>query len=145
MTTKNAIRYIDETTAQVTKAFQKNASIFGTDEFKLWREYKAMFPEAKMVTKTIKKNPNKLNITKNMTYENMAAFIREQDDAAEVMKEFQKQINLSKVKANPYRAVLAWFKKKYPDVNDYMNYFEELAAKKSAENDMFAVPAVAIA
>lgn len=142
-TNKNTIRYIDEKTAQVTKAFQKNASIFGTDEFKLWREYKAMFPEAVMVTKTIKKNPNKLNITKNMTYENMAAFIREQDDAAEVMKEFQKQINLSKVKANPYRAVLAWFKKKYPDVNDYMNYFEELAAKKSAENDMFAVPAAA--
>ena len=143
MTNKNTIRYIDEKTAQVTKAFQKNSSIFGTDEFKLWREYKAMFPEAVMVTKTIKKNPNKLNITKNMTYENMAAFIREQDDAAEVMKEFQKQINLSKVKANPYRAVLAWFKKKYPDVNDYMNYFEELAAKKSAENDMFAIPAAA--
>ena len=142
-TNKNTIRYIDEKTAQVTKAFQKNSSIFGTDEFKLWREYKAMFPEAVMVTKTIKKNPNKLNITKNMTYENMAAFIREQDDAAEVMKEFQKQINLSKVKANPYRAVLAWFKKKYPDVNDYMNYFEELAAKKSAENDMFAIPAAA--
>ena len=142
-TNKNTIRYIDEKTAQVTKAFQKNSSIFGTDEFKLWREYKAMFPEAVMVTKTIKKNPNKLNITKNMTYENMAAFIREQDDAEAVMAEFKKQINLSKVKANPYRAVLAWFKKKYPDVNDYMNYFEELAAKKSAENDMFAIPAAA--
>ena len=145
MTTKNAIRYINDNEAQVTKAFQKNASIFGTDEFKLWREYKAMFPEAKMVTKTIKKNPNKLNITKNMTYENMAAFIREQDDAAEVMKEFKKQINLSKVKANPYRAVLAWFKQKYTNVNDYMDFFEELATKKAAENDMFAVPAAAIA
>ena len=138
-TNKNPIRYINEKSAQVTKAFQKNASIFGTDEFKLWREYKAMFPEAKMVTKTIKKNPNKLNITKNMTYENMAAFIREQDDAETVMAEFKKQINLSKVKANPYRAVLAWFKTKYSDINDYMDFFEELAAKKAAENDMFAL------
>lgn len=143
MTTKNAIRYISDNEAQVTKAFQKNASIFGTDEFKLWREYKAMFPEAKMVTKTIKKNPNKLNITKNMTYENMAAFIREQDDAEAVMAEFKKQINLSKVKANPYRAVLAWFKQKYTNVNDYMDFFAELAAKNAAENDMFAVPAAA--
>lgn len=41
---------------------------------------------------------------------------------------------------NPYRAVLAWFKKKYSDVNDYMDFFEELAAKNAAENDMFAVP-----
>ncbi len=143
MTTKNAIRYINDNEAQVTKAFQKNASIFGTDEFKLWREYKAMFPEAKMVTKTIKKNPNKLNITKNMTYENMAAFIREQDDAEAVMAEFKKQINLSKVKANPYRAVLAWFKQKYTNVNDYMDFFAELAAKNAEENDMFAVPAAA--
>ena len=142
-TKKNAIRYISDNEAQVTKAFQKNASIFGTEEFKLWREYKAMFPEAKMVTKTIKKNPNKLNITKNMTYENMATFIREQDDAEAVMAEFKKQINLSKVKANPYRAVLAWFKQKYTNVNDYMDFFAELAAKNAAENDMFAVPAAA--
>ena len=131
-TNKNTIRYINEKTAQVTKAFQKNSSIFGTDEFKLWREYK-----------TIKKNPNKLNITKNMTYENMAAFIREQDDAETVMAEFKKQINLSKVKANPYRAVLAWFKTKYSDINDYMDFFEELAAKKAAENDMFALTTAA--
>lgn len=140
---KSSIRYIDDNTALVTKAFQKNASIFGTDEFKLWREYKAMFHDAKMTTKTIKKNPNKLNITKNMIYENMALYIRQQDDAVEVMVEFQKQIKLSKVKANPYRAVLAWFKKKYSDVNDYMDFFEELAAKNAAENDMFAVPTAA--
>ena len=28
---KSSIRYIDDNTALVTKAFQKNASIFGTD------------------------------------------------------------------------------------------------------------------
>ena len=141
MMKKNAPKFVDDTHVQVTKEFAKNARIFGTPEYKLWRAIKLDCPEAEMVTKTIKKNPNKLNITKNMTYENMAAFIREQDDAAEVMKEFQKQINLSKVKANPYRAVLAWFKQKYSDVNDYMDFFEELAAKSAAENDMFAVPA----
>ncbi|MCF2663890.1 hypothetical protein JQM66_04865 [Oscillibacter valericigenes] len=137
--TNMTIRYIDEKTAQVTKTFQKNASIFGTDEFKLWREYKKEFPNAVMVTKSIKKNPNKLNITKNMTYENMAAFIREQDDAEAVMAEFQKQINLSKVKANPYRAVLAWFKQKYTNVNDYMDYFENLAAEKAQKESLFAL------
>ena len=76
-----------------------------------------------------------------MTYENMALYIRQQDDAVEVMVEFKRQINLSKVKANPYRAVLAWFKQKYSDVNDYMDFFESLAAKEATENDMFAVPA----
>ena len=141
---KNAITYMNDTQAQVTKAFAKNAQIFGTEEFKLWREYKALYPDAVMVCKTIKKAANKKTTTKNMTYENMAAFIREQDDAAEVMKEFKKQINLSKVKANPYRAVLAWFKQKYSDVNDYMDYFENLAAEKAQNESLFAlIPATA--
>lgn len=59
-TSASVIRYIDDTTAQVTKAFEKKACIFGTEEFKLWREYKAMFPNAKMVTKSINKNPNQI-------------------------------------------------------------------------------------
>ena len=63
------------------------------------------------------------------------------DNVIFVIFEFKRQINLSKVKANPYRAVLAWFKKKYSDVNDYMDFFDELAAKNAEENDMFAVPA----
>ena len=82
---KNTIRYIDDNTAIVTKAFQKKASIYGTDEFKLWREYKAQFPDAVMTTKEIKKNPNKKTSTKNMTYENMALFIKEQDNAVALM------------------------------------------------------------
>ena len=142
-TMKNAPRFIDDNHVLVTKMFAKNARIFGTPEYKMWKEIRLDCPNAEMVTKTIKKNPNKRVDTKNMTYENMAAFIREQDDAEAVMAEFKKQINLSKVKANPYRAVLAWFKKKYSDVNDYMDFFAELAAKNAAENDMFAVPAAA--
>ena len=90
---KNTIRYIDDNTAIVTKAFQKKASIYGTDEFKLWREYKAQFPDAVMTTKEIKKNPNKKTSTKNMTYENMALFIKEQDNAVALMAEFKREYN----------------------------------------------------
>ena len=36
---KKSIVFVSETEAQVTKAFQKEACIFGTEEFKLWREY----------------------------------------------------------------------------------------------------------
>ena len=49
---KMVIKMISETEAQVTKAFAKNAVIFGTEEYKLWREYRKDFPNAKMVTKT---------------------------------------------------------------------------------------------
>ena len=139
ITMKNTIRYIDDNTAIVTKAFQKKASIYGTDEFKLWREYKAQFPDAVMTTKEIKKNPNKKTSTKNMTYENMALFIKEQDNAVALMAEFKREYNKSKVQANPYRYVLAWFKQKFEDHNSYMEYFENLAREKAAEADLFAI------
>ena len=136
---KNVIKMIDEKTAQVTKAFQKKACIYGTEEFKLWREYKAEFPEAVMVTKDIKKNPLKKTSSKNMTYKNMAMFIRELDNAEEVMAEFESIYNKSKVQANPYRYVLAWFMEKFEDHNSYMDFFAKLAEEQKKEADLFAM------
>lgn len=48
---KMVIKMLSKTEAQVTKAFAKNAVIFGTDEYKLWKEYRKDFPDAKMVTR----------------------------------------------------------------------------------------------
>ena len=136
---KNVIKLIDEKNAQVTKAFQKKASIYGTEEFKLWREFKAQFPDAVMVTKEIKKNPNKKTSTKNMTYENMALFIKEQDNAKVLMAEFKREYNKSKVQAIPYSYVLAWFIQKFEDHNSYMDFFAELAKEQKREADLFAM------
>ena len=87
-TSASVIRYINDTTAQVTKAFEKKACIFGTEEFKLWREYKKEFPEAKMVTKTIKKNEDQKR-RRNKTFENMEAYIATQPNAEDLKKEFE--------------------------------------------------------
>lgn len=137
--TSSIIRIDENGNGIVTKAFQKKASIYGTEEFKLWREFKAEFPNATMVTKDIKKNPNKKTSTKNMTYENMALYIKEQADAEALLKEFKSIYNKSKVQANPYRYVLAWFKQKFEDHNSYMEYFESLAMASKAEADIFAM------
>ena len=139
MMKKSAPKFVDDTHVQVTKEFAKNARIFGTPEYKLWKAIKADCPEAEMVLKSIKKNPNKKNDTKNMTYERMAIYIREQDDAATLMVEFKKQISLSKVQTNPYRCVLAWFIKKFENYDDYKNFFAEEAKKKAQEKDIFTV------
>ena len=136
---KNEIIYVNDTTAMVTKAFEKKACIFGTEEFKLWREYKKEFPNAKMTTKDIKKNPNKQTSTKNMTYEHMAIYIRQQDDAVTLMAEFKKQVALSQVQTNPYRCVLAWFKKQFPNYDEYKDFFAELAKKEAQKKDIFTV------
>ena len=139
MMKKNAPRFVDDTHVLVTKEFAKNARIFGTPEYKLWREIKADCKDAEMVTKTIKKNPDKKTSTKNMTYENMAIYIREQDKAATLMVEFKKQIALSKVQTNPYRCVLAWFRKTFENYDSYKAFFEAEAQKEAQKKDIFTV------
>ena len=136
---KSAPKFVDDTHVQVTKEFAKNARIFGTAEYKLWKAIKADCPAAEMVLKSIKKNPDKKNDTKNMTYERMAIYIREQDDAATLMVEFKKQIALSKVQTNPYRCVLAWFIQKFANYDSYKAFFAEEAKKKAQEKDIFTL------
>lgn len=136
---KNAPRFIDDTHVQVTKGFMKNARIFGTPEYKMWKEICMDCPDAVMVPKTINKNPNKQTSTKNMTYEHMAIYIRQQDGAKELMVEFKKQVALSKVQTNPYRCVLAWFKQQFPDYDKYKDFFAELAKKEAQKKDIFTV------
>ena len=139
MMKKNAPKFVDDTHVLVTKEFAKNARIFGTPEYKMWKEIKEDCKGAEMVTKKIKKNPNKQTSTKNMTYERMAIYIREQDEAATLMVEFKKQIALSKVQTNPYRCVLAWFIQKFENYDDYKIFFAEEAKKKAQEKDIFTV------
>lgn len=138
-TVKSAPRLIDATRVQVTKVFAKKAMIFGTPEYKLWREIIADCPAATMFTKDIRKNPNKKTSTKNMTYENMAIYIRTQDDAEAIMVEFEKQIAQSKVQSSPYRFVLAWFVKKFEGYDSYKDYFQQEAEQVAAQKSIFHV------
>ena len=139
MMKKNAPKFVDDNHVLVTKEFAKNARIFGTPEYKRWREIKRDCEDAEMVTKTIKKNTNKRTATKNMTYERMAIYIREQDNAETLMIEFKKQISLSKVQTNPYRCVLAWFIQKFEGYDSYKTFFENEAQKEAKKKDIFTV------
>ena len=136
---KNAPKFIDDTHVQVTKEFAKNARIFGTPEYKVWRAIKQDCAAAEMVTKTIKKNPNKRTSTKNMTYKHMAIFISQQDKADEHMKEFEKQIAISKVQTNPYRCVLAWFMQTFEEYDSYKDFFEKEAEKEAQKKNIFTL------
>ena len=106
---KNTIIILDATHAQVTKAFEKQARIFGTPEYREWRAFLAENPGTEMVTKTIKKKKDKKNDAKNRTYDKMAEYINLQENADVLMKEFEAQKKLSIVQKSPYRFVLNWF------------------------------------
>lgn len=134
---KNAIITIDENTALVTKAFQRQARIFGTEEYKMWKAYREDFPGAKMETKTIKRNANKRTY-RNMTYVNMELFISVHNP--QLMEDFENEKKSAKVQENPYRAVLAWFLEQFPNYDDYKKFFEskDKAAEVPAESSAAA-------
>ena len=136
-TKKNVIKYINDTTAQVTKAFEKKACVFGTEEFKLWREYKEVFPKAQMTTKSIKKNPDQ-KTRRNMTYENMEAYIMtfDEENVKKYMDEFHTIKKRSKIQKSPYQFVLSWFEATFEGFNDlaqFMNQKEEERKQKEEE------------
>ena len=134
-TSASVIRYINDTTAQVTKAFEKKACIFGTEEFNLWREYKKEFPKAKMVTKSIKKNPDQKN-RRNMTFENMKAYIATQPNAKELEEEFKTIKQRSKIQKSPYQYVLEWFEAKFDGYDNLDAFMKEKEAERvAAQNE----------
>ena len=45
--------------------------------------------------------------------------ISEQDNAEELLQEFEKELRLSKIQASPYHAVLTWFKNNFKDYKSY--------------------------
>ena len=132
-TSVSAIIYIDDEHAQVTKAFEKKACIFGTEEFKRWREYKAMFPNAVMTTKDIKKNPNK-KTRRNLTFANMVEYMKTQENSEDLLAEFETMKSRSKIQASPYQYVLSWFEAKFEGYNDLKQFMAQKEEERSAED-----------
>ena len=121
------IVYVSDEVARVTKAFAKNACIFGTEEFNCWREYKAIYPNAKMEVRTIKKNPDK-KTRRNMTYANMEAFIGTLDNGKELLEKFTTIRKRSLIQKSPYQYVLDWFETTFENeiaMKDFMQQKEE--------------------
>ena len=134
---KNAITInFENNEAVVTKAFAKAATIFGTEEYKMWKECREQNPGIKMTCKTIKKNPDKKSY-KNLTYANMKLFIKLQtsEETDALLDELKKQIKQSKVQSNPYRAVLAWFLQKFPKYDEYKEFWAKVEAEAKAAKD----------
>ena len=131
-TSASPIIYIDDEHALVTKAFEKKACIFGTEEFKRWREYKALFPKAQMVTKSIKKNPNQ-KTRRNMTFKNMEEYIKTQPNAKELEEEFKTIKQRSKIQKSPYQYVLSWFEAQFEGLNDLDQFMVQKEAERKAK------------
>jgi len=137
--TRNTPRFDKNDNLVVTKAFEKNARIYGTPEYKMWREIKSDNPNCVMVTKKIKKNPNK-KTNKNLTFKNIELYISIQDNSEELFKEYENVRAISKLQKSPYNFIVDWFKKKFEGYDSYEQFFkniEENKNSKTTDDDMF--------
>ena len=131
---KNAITInFESNIATVTKDFMKKSNIFGTEEYKIMRQFRAENPSIPVSVKTIKKNSDRITY-KNLTYKNIEAYISTQDNAAELLKEFETAKAQSGIQSTPYRAVLAWFLSTFPDYDSYKEFFKN-RGKNTDDNE----------
>lgn len=114
---KMMIKYVNDKQAQVSKSFAKKAVIFGTPEFNLWRAYLKEFPEAQMEVAPAKKNSGATKF-RNMTYENMKAYIKAQKNADAIQAEFDRRMEMAKLQNSPYRYMVEWFQKTFENYTE---------------------------
>ena len=65
---------------------------------------------------------------KNLTYANMEKYIKTQANSKEILEKLRMERERSEIQTNPYRSVLAWFLKEFPDYDSYKEFFNETAA-----------------
>lgn len=99
---------ITEKTLYVTTSFEKKSNVYGTVEYKMVNDILAAFPDVQMV---VQKNKRKETIS----YELMEQYIRIMPDAAACMKEYERVKLRSHAFRSPYKYVVEWFTKQYPN------------------------------
>ena len=110
------INYI-ENTIVVTKSFLKKAGTIGSKEYNELAKVRRDFPDFRIQQREITKKQGKKTYGK-LTYKVMGEFIeaQEEENAAEVLAEFERVQRLSKIQAGSYSFVKTWFLNRYKDV-----------------------------
>lgn len=102
---------VEKNEIYVSKAFQKQATIYGTPEFRQWREIRNEFSGIMMVVV----KSNRTSDLYNTTYAKMEKYINTFDNAEAILAEMKKVRERSKIQRNPHRYVLAWFESTFPN------------------------------
>ena len=93
-------------TIEISKSFEKKASIYGTDEYKALCDARREFPNFRLVIKA----PKSKNIFKDMDVKFMETYISNHDEKNTIIAEFNKlkESNL------PLGELKQWFFETYP-------------------------------
>lgn len=109
----------DKKTIVVSKEFYKQASFYGSDEYKMLVEIQATHPSFKIVVKSVKKN----DPFKRLTLEFMKAYIVEHDTDGSIQETFnvlsgKQEGEDGKLGMVSFFALKEWFLNTYPEIQD---------------------------
>ena len=101
------------------RTFAKYAAIAGSEEYKQLQESRRDYPEYKVTTRQIKKNPNK-ECYKGLTYTFMEDYIMAYEPQAtkrDALAYFNRLRTISSAHSEPFRypVIKKWFLERYPE------------------------------
>ncbi len=113
----------EERTIVMDRTFAKLVENTRSDEYAHLQQVRKDYPDFKVVTKTIKRNPEK-ETYKGLTYEYMEDYIlrhETEENALAIIKEFNELRTISKCHKQGlrYPTIKRWFLKKYPEIVDF--------------------------
>lgn len=105
------------------RTFAKNAENTRSEEYAHLQDVRASYPEWKVVTRTIERNPSKESY-KGLTYEYMEDYIlrhESEENQLAVIKEFNELRTISRCHKQGlrYPTIKKWFLNKYPEITDF--------------------------
>ena len=121
-------------TLTINKTFEKLASIFNSEAYRIIKQLRADYPDMAIV----RTEGNKKTTRRSITFAQMEQYISIFDENGMLQEQFEKVKVMSKIQASPYKYVKTWFENQFPnytkqvafDENGKMSFVEE---SKTAE------------
>lgn len=120
----------------VSKEFKKEADRFNSEAYKMWEEFRAMNPTAKMiVSKGSSNSKKKPNAEKKISpsYDAMVEFIRTQQDSEKYIKEMKRIKDMTAIGGKSYSSVVNWFNNTFKNTEDYKLTFYGITGETPTE------------
>lgn len=110
-------------TIEMTKKFEKAASRFGSDEYKMLQEARKDYPTYKVAVKT--STAKSKESFKGLTYEYMKKYIAAHDENKSIMAEFEMlraisdEAEAALAETSSYGEIKKWFFEKFPEIKAF--------------------------
>lgn len=107
------------------RTFAKNCENTHSEEYKHLQTVRKDYPEYTVITRTIKRNPNK-ETYKGLTYEYMENYIlkhESEETLAAVLKDYRELRLISQCHGRGFRypTIKKWFLEKYPEIDSFLD------------------------